>query len=537
MQQNQLKSLFRNPTLLFAVLVGVLVIWLRVRHFHIALERDEGEYAYAGEAILRGEFPYKDFYNMKMPITYYLYALAFWVGGVSYHAVKVMLLIYNALSAIFVFLIAQKLFQQENNNNIARLSVGTWGLLMITYGAQGWTANAEHFVVLPAMIGFYAVLLGRDTQTWKNNVFILLGGIFTGIAIATKQHAFIYGLLPIFYLFPKNIDNKSVLKIFLKYIFQLILYGIGAILPILCIGFYFYQNGIFERFYFLTIQYATAYIGSDTGYWGNLNNFVVIFRETVYFWILQIWVLYFITTNKNRFQQYKQLWILFLVGWLIVSPGGFFRSHYFQMAFPLWAMMMGFGFQKLMAWRDSWRFAPLWCLVAFVGVQHGYVLTQNSEEVTNRMYRDEYFNEMRQLGEKLPSLMSATGKIGLLCSEPEIAFYAHKKLASGYLYHYPLLENQRFAPQMAAEYIAEMQASPPEIFLFSTTINGIDPYPNIQAVLKTLETWRQSFVQNYEVIGKIYLWDKDHAELRLATEGGDLTNEAKTLMYIYKRKK
>lgn len=537
MQQNQLKTIFKKPELFFAVLVGVLIVWLRVRHFHIALERDEGEYAYAGEAILRGELPYKNFYNMKMPIVYYTYALAFWLGGVSYQAIKVMLLIFNALSAIFVFLIAKKLFLQQNNNDISWLSVGVWGLLMITYGAQGWTANSEHFVVLPAMIGFYAVLLGRDTETWKKKVFFLLGGFFTGIAVATKQHAFIYGLLPLFYLFPAKNENNNTLKLFYKYIFQLILYGIGAILPILIIGFYFHQIGIFDRFYFLTIQYATAYIGSDTRYWGNLNNFVVIFRETMYFWFLQIWILYFISTNKNRFQQYKHLWLLFIVGWLIVSPGGFFRPHYFQMAFPLWAITMAVGFQKLAIWRISWRFAPLWCLAAFVLIEHEYVLTQNSAALNNKMYRTEYFNELQQIGEKLPSLMSAEGKIGLLCSEPEVAFYAHKKLASGYLYHYPLLENQRFAPQMAAEYIAEMEASKPEIFLFSPTVHGIDPYPNIQAVLKTLETWRQSFIQNYDVIGKMYVWENNKAEIRFATEGGDISSDAQVYLYIYKRKK
>ena len=48
-----------------AVIVFGLVIAIRIRLLGIPLERDEGEYAYAGQLMLQGIPPYKLAYNMK----------------------------------------------------------------------------------------------------------------------------------------------------------------------------------------------------------------------------------------------------------------------------------------------------------------------------------------------------------------------------------------------------------------------------------------------------------------------------------------
>ncbi len=51
-----------------AVIVFGLVIVIRIRLLGIPLERDEGEYAYAGQVMSQGIPPYKRAYNMKFPM-------------------------------------------------------------------------------------------------------------------------------------------------------------------------------------------------------------------------------------------------------------------------------------------------------------------------------------------------------------------------------------------------------------------------------------------------------------------------------------
>ena len=52
-----------------------LVVFVRLRLLQIPLERDEGEYAYAGQLMLEGVPPYQMAWNMKLPGTYAAYAL------------------------------------------------------------------------------------------------------------------------------------------------------------------------------------------------------------------------------------------------------------------------------------------------------------------------------------------------------------------------------------------------------------------------------------------------------------------------------
>ena len=60
----------------YAVLLTAMVIFavVRVRLRHTPLQRDEGEYAYAGQLMLQGIPPYQLAYNMKLPGTYAAYA-------------------------------------------------------------------------------------------------------------------------------------------------------------------------------------------------------------------------------------------------------------------------------------------------------------------------------------------------------------------------------------------------------------------------------------------------------------------------------
>ena len=56
-----------------AIIAFALVIAIRIGPLGIPLERDEGEYAYAGQLILQGIPPYKLAYNVKFPGNYAAY--------------------------------------------------------------------------------------------------------------------------------------------------------------------------------------------------------------------------------------------------------------------------------------------------------------------------------------------------------------------------------------------------------------------------------------------------------------------------------
>ena len=90
------EALRRHRAWLLVALAVLFVIIVRVRLRDMPLERDEGEYAYAGQLILQGVPPYKEAYNMKLPGTYAAYAAIMAVFGQSPSGIHLGLTLVNA---------------------------------------------------------------------------------------------------------------------------------------------------------------------------------------------------------------------------------------------------------------------------------------------------------------------------------------------------------------------------------------------------------------------------------------------------------
>src|SRR5438093_9218278 len=80
-QHTWLRTLIGHRAWLFVGLMIVVTVGVRLRLRDMPLERDEGEYAYAGQLILQGIAPYKLVYNLKFPGTYAAYALIMAIFG------------------------------------------------------------------------------------------------------------------------------------------------------------------------------------------------------------------------------------------------------------------------------------------------------------------------------------------------------------------------------------------------------------------------------------------------------------------------
>ena len=93
------------PEYIFFIIILVFICFVRFRFSDMAMERDEGEYAYAAAEILRGGFPYLDFYNMKLPGVYYFYATIFFLFGKSIPAVRFCVLLLNIFNCFFILMV------------------------------------------------------------------------------------------------------------------------------------------------------------------------------------------------------------------------------------------------------------------------------------------------------------------------------------------------------------------------------------------------------------------------------------------------
>ena len=127
------------------VAVAVLVAVARVRLLDVPLERDEGEYAYAGQLILRGIPPYQLVYNMKLPGAYAVYALFLALFGQTARGVHLGLLLVTLASITLLFLVARRLFGAR----AGVVAAVTYGLL---HGTMADIHAARNFVALDGVV-------------------------------------------------------------------------------------------------------------------------------------------------------------------------------------------------------------------------------------------------------------------------------------------------------------------------------------------------------------------------------------------------
>jgi hypothetical protein len=133
--------------------------YVRLRLLQVPLERDEGEYAYAGQLILEGVPPYALARNMKLPGAYAAYAVLRRVFGETIGGVHLGLMLVNAAAALLVFLLGRRLFGARGG----LAACAAYAVMSVGDAVMGTQAHATHFVVLPALGGILLLLRATDT--------------------------------------------------------------------------------------------------------------------------------------------------------------------------------------------------------------------------------------------------------------------------------------------------------------------------------------------------------------------------------------
>ena len=170
-----------------AAIVFTLVIAIRIRLLGIPLERDEGEYAYAGQLILQGIPPYKLVYNMKFPGTYAAYALIMSIFGQTIIGIHLGLLLINTATIVLIFFLGRRLV-----NSTAGLAAAiSYAVLSVSPSVLGFAGHATHFVLLPVLAGTLLLLTTTDRQVSGR---LFASGLLFGCGLLMKQPAVFFAL-------------------------------------------------------------------------------------------------------------------------------------------------------------------------------------------------------------------------------------------------------------------------------------------------------------------------------------------------------
>jgi hypothetical protein len=477
----------------------------------VPLERDEGEYAYAGQLLLQDIAPYDQIYNMKLPGIYVAYAVIMAIFGQSCSGIHLGLLVINAVTILLVFILAKYL----TNSFTAVFAAAAFAVLSLAPSVQGIFANAEHFVILFVIAGILLLVRAID-----RNSFLLLvaASLLLGIGFLMKQHGIAFIVFAGLYLLFSQLRYRPFeLKPFLL---RVGLFIIGAMLPFGITCLILWCVGVFEKFWFWTFVYAREYISvvPVSHGWELLKTQMSdIAGSAVFIWILAgigLLTLFIEKKIRNR--------IPFIAGFLLFSflstcPGFYFREHYFILLLPAIALLSGVGLfgirqvlkgQKAMIGKNL--IAVLLGLVAIFYTlyqQKDFLLVQDPVVASRMTYSFNPFPESLKIAEYIKANSSSDDTIAVLGSEPQIFFYANRRSASNYVYAYPLMEPHPYALQMQKEIIQQIEAAKPKFLIFVNVYLSWLVRPNSKQLI--FDWFPQYSQQYYRQVGIVDIVSRD----------------------------
>ena len=491
-----------------AIIVFTLVVAIRIRLLGIPLERDEGEYAYAGQLILQGIPPYKLAYNMKFPGTYAAYALIMSIFGQTIHAIHLGLLLINVATIALIFLVGRRLI----NTMAGVTAAASYAVLSVSPSVLGLAAHATNFVVLPVLGGILLLLkeqrvTASEPSQPKQLVRLFASGLLFGIGALMKQPGLLFIPFGAIYIVWNDLNRRLSLN---RMLLRILIFVTGAAVPLGVTSLILWYAGVFDKFWFWTINYAWQY-----GSLVPLSQAPQIFFRSANEVVLTgwpVWILAGIGALTGLWDQRTRASILFLIGFLFFSalavcPGFYFRTHYFILVLPAVSLLAGAALSKLTEILEGRailiRFVPLFVFAVALSVpillDKKIFFEVSPNQACGLIYPDNPFLESVRIGTYMREHTEPGDTIAVLGSEPEIYFYSHRHSATGYIYTYGLMEPQKYAQQMQQEMIREIEAARPKYLISVAMVYSWLRRPDSA---EAIFNWANEYMaQNYTAAG------------------------------------
>jgi hypothetical protein len=516
------------------LLLVLLAVFVRLRLLDTPLERDEGEFAYAGQLMLQGVPSYSLACNIKLPGIYAAYAAIMAVFGQSTVGIHFGFLLVNLATLALLFFLARRLLPWPG----ALVCCATYILLSLSPQLVSLAGHAAHLVMLAALGGLLLLLRARQNGRRRE---LFLSGLLFGVAFLCKQPGLFFGFLGFVILLRDALLGKpAAWRLRLR---NLMLFSLGGILPLALTCLLIWRAGTFDSFWFWTITYAQVHgrmLPQDMGV-RHLVQFFSFGPERWFFLaggagVACLWTK---TDFKDR-SSVLTLW--YVLSWCAVVVGFYFTRHYFIFLLPVTSLLVGLAVTTLASMLGRTRRPGL--AVAAPGlfvVAVGWTIWANRAvwfEMSPRLvcaelYASDPFVEGVAIGDYIRKHSAPGDRVAVIGSEPEIYFYAQRHSVSGFLYMYDLMGDQPYASKMQREFIHDVEAARPEYLVLVNNPSSWTTWPQSD---RTIFRWsRQYPAQFYQLVGVVAMYPS-YTKYFWGTNAATAEVKTPSAVYVLKRK-
>lgn len=431
----------------------LLAVLVRMPFLHVPLIADEGGYAYTTHYGLSGRTLYHLLWFDRTQGILWVYRVIFQTLGRSVVAIRLFAALYNAGSALLVYVIGRRLAGKRTG----LLAAFLFALFSAMPHVQGFTANAELFMTLPALASLAlllptertrmepeARLLARENVAATRRVF--LSGLCAGIAVVIKPAEIAAVAIAALLLFlaarqeglpwRPRLRRQSVL-------------GAGVLIGVLpAVADGFARDGRAYIRQVLLYRGATESILSPhaLGRLGHsVGNSLVVGGDVLPLVILAALALtaYRAALSADA-RQLAPIWFLASLGG--IALGGNWFTHYFFQLLPPLAIYAAIGMRAVFGREDAalWRVRLVTMLslsVMLTTAYAGHYFVAEPAEISWDLYHDRAYQAQGPLVDYLKANSRPSDRVYIAFEAPEIYYLSERQSAFPVVWRQPILSD------------------------------------------------------------------------------------------------
>jgi hypothetical protein len=468
--------------------------------------RDSGVFLYVGWRFLNGEIPYRDVWDHKPPLIYFVDALGITLSPDSLWGVWVL----QFLFIFFTILLVYRLLDQEFGiyAALAGSIVLASGLLTIL---EKGNVTEEYALVFQAFCFWLFLRSWRNDFPLRSTFWI---GLLAGFAFNFKQTTIgIWITYALFLSVIRLVRRKSPFK-------DLLALAAGWLVPSLVLILFLASQGAFVDYWEQAFLYNFVYIGKHEGIRRLIPVFIKGFAYLQNGWVLYLalfgWLsglVYVWLKRKELFTQAQPLILIALVNLPIevffITISGRSILHYYLTPLLVMAILAGslsysiaFLVGKILQMdpHSAQRRVPVVVLAAVLLGQIGQVTYYPSYV---RVLSD---NDYAGVIEYVSQKTSAGDQVLLIGAESVVNFLARREAPTRYVYQYPLaLLGRR---PMFEEYFHQILEDKPTLIIDTRGRDRLDDrlYTSMQKRSEIVREGVQQLGATYQQVARFEDW-------------------------------
>lgn len=236
----------------------ILIITIMLPNlFYSPCSRDSGVFLYIGQRILEGEIPYRDVWDHKQPIIYYINALGLLIGKGSFWGVWIIELLFICSASCISFLLLKRYF------GYFPAILGNLFWVLTLNKTMQFGNLTEDYALFFQYISLYLFIDAEEKENYIWRYFII--GFMAAFCFFLRQNLIGIWISIVIYIFIKRFMKHQWSQL----IIELMLIGFGSFFVIISIGGYFKINNSFCYFWDTTFNYNFVY--SSTSFINRLR--------------------------------------------------------------------------------------------------------------------------------------------------------------------------------------------------------------------------------------------------------------------------